>query len=106
MFTPEEGRQGVIVMLDGKRLQLSGAELANLLRGMLVDDGGVPALVPEPATLVLVAHGALVEPRLWAAAGNGVLAAALAVWGTWQTTPGCSVVAAASPGRHTDGAVA
>ncbi len=28
------GRRGVIVMLDDKRLQLTGAELANLLRGM------------------------------------------------------------------------
>ena len=35
------------------------------------------------AVLALTAHGALVEPRLWASAGNGVLAAALAVWGAW-----------------------
>jgi hypothetical protein len=31
----------------------------------------------------LVAHGALAEPRLWASAGNGVLAAAAGVWGAW-----------------------
>ncbi|RKZ16971.1 hypothetical protein DRQ50_05545 [bacterium] len=35
------------------------------------------------AVFVLTAHGALVEPRLWASAGNGVLAAALAIWGVW-----------------------
>ncbi len=33
--------------------------------------------------LALALHGALVEPRVWAAGSNGVLAAALAVWGAW-----------------------
>ncbi len=36
------------------------------------------------AAFALAAHGALVEPRLWAAAGNGVLAGALGVWGAWR----------------------
>ena len=38
--------------------------------------------------LALALHGALVEPRLWAAAGNGVLAAALGVWGAWRLADG------------------
>jgi hypothetical protein len=35
------------------------------------------------ALLLVAAHAALVEPRLWAAAGNGVLASALGAWGAW-----------------------
>ena len=38
--------------------------------------------------LALALHGALVEPRLWAAAGNGVLAGALGVWGAWRLWSG------------------
>lgn len=40
------------------------------------------------AALALAGHGALVEPRLWAAAGNGVLAGALGVWGAWRLHAG------------------
>ena len=40
------------------------------------------------AALAVVLHGALVEPRLWAAAGNGVLAGALGVWGAWRLWSG------------------
>jgi hypothetical protein len=39
------------------------------------------------AILAVGLHAALIEPRLWAAAGNGLLAAALGVWGAWFLQP-------------------
>lgn len=62
------------------------ALVAGALRWHRHFGGGTPGAVV--AALVLAGHGALVEPRLWAAAGNGVLAGALAVWGAWRLHAG------------------
>jgi len=43
------GRRGVIVMLDDKRVQLSGAELANLLRGMPSSSIEIIEIITNPS---------------------------------------------------------
>ncbi len=69
---------------------------AGLLRWHRAFGGGTAGAVVTLAALML--HGSLVEPRLWAAAGNGVLAAALGAWGAWLVRRTAAPVRAALGG--------